>query len=84
MQNRILFTEYSSGDDIVLLDLNQDGTVATSSILAGGSVNPDWGMANPVDLVENTANGHLYVAELYPQGFAPGTTPGRIRLLKPA
>ncbi|UBF23955.1 PQQ-dependent sugar dehydrogenase [Kovacikia minuta CCNUW1] len=84
LRNRIVYTEYSAGDDIVVLDLDQNGNVTGTSILAGGSVNPDWGMANPVDLIENTANGNLYVAELYPQGYGPGTTPGRIRLLKPA
>ncbi len=84
LRNRILYAEYSAGDDIVVLDLDASGNVAASSILAGGSVNPDWGMSNPVDLIENTTNGHIYVAELFPQGFGPGATPGRIRLLRPA
>lgn len=79
LRNRILFTEFSAGDDIVVIDLDANGNVVSSSILAGGTVNPDWGMANPVDLVENTANGHIYVAELY-----SNSTPGQIRLLRPA
>ena len=79
LRNRILFTEFSAGDDIVVVDLDASGNVISSSILAGGTVNPDWGMANPVDLVENTANGNIYVAELY-----TNSTPGQIRLLRPA
>ncbi|MCL6435538.1 MAG: hypothetical protein K6T90_15260 [Leptolyngbyaceae cyanobacterium HOT.MB2.61] len=45
---------------------------------------PLRGMSNPVDLIANTTNGHIYVAELFPQGFGSGATPGRIRLLRPA
>ncbi len=63
----------------MVVDLDASGNVISSSILAGGTVNPDWGMANPVDLVENTANGNIYVAELY-----TNSTPGQIRLLRPA
>lgn len=84
LQNRLLVAEYSSGDNILTLDIDPVTGAITSSILAGGSVNPDWGMANPVDIIENTSNGNLYVAELYPQGFGANAVSGRIRLMRPA
>ncbi|MBD1910119.1 MULTISPECIES: Ig-like domain-containing protein [unclassified Leptolyngbya] len=85
LRNRLIVTEYSSGDDIVVLEIDPaTGNITGSSILGGGSVNPDWGMANPVDIIENTSNGNLYVAELYPQGFGATAVTGRIRLIRPA
>lgn len=79
LQNQIIFAEFSAGDDLVLLDLDASGNIVASSILAGGTANPSWGMANPVDLIENTATGDIYVAELF-----AAATPGQIRLLRPA
>ncbi|MBD1911315.1 MULTISPECIES: Ig-like domain-containing protein [unclassified Leptolyngbya] len=73
LRNRLLITEYSAGDDIIALTLDASGNVAAKNVLASG-------FANPLDLIENTATGDIYVNELYPGN---GTI-GRIILLRPA
>ncbi len=59
LKNKLLFVEYSGGDDIVALALDPNGNIPS-----GGATQVVSGLKNPLDLVEDTRNGNIYVAEL--------------------
>jgi glucose/arabinose dehydrogenase len=79
LQNDLLVVEYSGGDRIVSLDPDANGNIPSSGVtqirVNGGS----GGFTDPVDLIEDTRNGNLYVVELI-----GGGTSSRISLLRPA
>jgi hypothetical protein len=60
LQGKLLVVRYSGGDDIIVLTpggINND-IIAAETGIAGFT-----GFSDPLDLVENPANGHIYVAE---------------------
>lgn len=73
LQGKILVIRYSGGDDIIVLTPGgPNGDIIASETAIPGFTN----LANPLDLVENPANGFLYVAEF-------SLALGQIRLLRP-
>jgi len=75
LENQLLVVEYSGGNDILALQPGTDGNIASEGIAPIVS-----GLTNPLDLVEDTRNGNLYVAELVNEA----TGQGQISLLRPA
>lgn len=70
LKNNLLVVEYSAGDDILALSLSANGSiVGITQVIAG--------LSDPIDLIEDTRNGNLYVAELLDKGAS-----GRISLLR--
>lgn len=76
LQQQLLVVEYSGGDDILALKLGIDGNVVSSKKIL---IEPNEGFLNPLDLVENTQNGNLYIVELINENGQ-----GQISLLRPA
>ena len=72
LKGRLLVVEYSGGDDVLALPLGSDGNVVRSDVIQVVA-----GLTDPVDLVEDTHNGNLYIAELVGGGVS-----GRISLLR--
>src|SRR6185437_6001582 len=60
LQGALLVTEYSAGSDIVALSRDANGNIVNETKGISGLTN----LNNPVSLVENNANGNIYVAEL--------------------
>ncbi|HEX8914691.1 MAG TPA: PQQ-dependent sugar dehydrogenase, partial [Humisphaera sp.] len=60
LDGRLLVCRYSGGDDVIVLTLNPDGTVAKSQTGIPGLT----GLADPVDLVQRPGGAGLYVIEL--------------------
>lgn len=60
LNGKILVTEYSAGDDIVVLTPGANGTIASAQHDIAG-LN---GFNNPLNIAEDPATGFLYVAEL--------------------
>lgn len=75
LRGKILVTRYSAGSDIVVLHPNGAGGRINRMQTGFGGLT---GFNNPVDLIENRANGNLYVSELNPNSLS-----GRIVLLRP-
>lgn len=75
LRGRILVTRFSQKDDILVLEV--DGTGGISNEIEG--IPGFTGFADPLDLIEDTTNGNIYVATL------PQTNPGAgsIILLRP-
>ena len=73
LKGKLLVVEYSAGDDILALPLGADGNV-----LSSGVTQVIAGLSDPLDLIEDTRNGNLYVGELI-----GGGTSGQISLLRP-
>ncbi|HZL38632.1 MAG TPA: Ig-like domain-containing protein [Tepidisphaeraceae bacterium] len=59
LRHKLLFVRYSGGDDIIALGLDSAGDVSESITGIEGFTH----FVNPVDLIEDPANGNLYVAE---------------------
>jgi glucose/arabinose dehydrogenase len=59
-QHSLLVVRYSAGNDIVSIQLDAEGNVVDSAIFASDLV-------NPLDLVEHTPSGRIYLAEF--RGF---------------
>jgi hypothetical protein len=74
LKNQLLVVEYSGGDDILALKPDVNGNLPSADVTQAAS-----GFTNPLDLIENTLNGNLYVAELVNEN----TGKGQISLLKP-
>jgi hypothetical protein len=70
LRGKLLVTEYSQGDDIIVLTPGPTGDIVASQTGVPGFT----GFTDPLDLVENTSNGNIYVTEHGAQ---------RIRLLRP-
>jgi glucose/arabinose dehydrogenase len=71
LKGKLIIARYSLGDDLIVLDPGADGkTFSDMRGLPGMG-----GLNNPLDLIENTANGDLYVIEHGP--------PSQISLLRP-
>jgi len=75
LENQLLVVEYSGGNDILALQPGTDENITSEGIAPIVS-----GLINPLDLVEDTRNGNLYVAELVNEA----TGQGQISLLRPA
>lgn len=75
LQNKLLVVEFSGGKDIIALTPDASGDVppGTAAQVADGFV-------DPLDLVEDSSTGNVYVAELVDEN----TGQGRITLLSPA
>jgi hypothetical protein len=71
LRGKLLVVRYSAGDDIIVLTPGPSGDITSADAAVPGLS----GFVDPLDLVENTANGNLYVTELGAQ---------RITLLRPA
>jgi glucose/arabinose dehydrogenase len=71
LKNKLLVVRYSGGDDVVALTLDAQGNVTDSQEGIGGVTH----LVDPLDLVEDTTNGNIYVVEF---------GAGRITLLRPA
>jgi len=59
LRGKLLYVRYSGGDDIAVISLKPDGSVAESLTGIEGFSR----FVNPVDLCEDPANGRIYVAE---------------------
>ncbi len=70
LDGKILTTRYSSGKDVMILELNPDGTFRTEATGVEGLTR----FIDPLDLVEDTDTGNVYVSEWGGQ---------RLTLLKP-
>jgi glucose/arabinose dehydrogenase len=79
LKNDLLVVEYAGGDRIVSLDPDSNGNISNSGVTQIRINGQAGGFTNPIDLIENTNNGNLYVAELLDDGAS-----GRISLLRPA
>jgi len=56
LSGRLLVTEYSGGDQIRSLVLDASGSVVDDEVIATG-------FSNPLDIIEHTASGRLYVID---------------------
>jgi glucose/arabinose dehydrogenase len=74
LNGKLLTAEFSTGDDILTISLNDSGNVASVTQLAAGFV-------NPLDVTVDRRNGNVYVAEF---GNQPDGAGGRITLLRPS
>ena len=77
LNGSLLVTRYSSGNDIVALPVNGDGSVGALQDGIGGLTNFK---PNPLNLTEDTTNGNIYVAQL---SYEDRSVPGTIMLVKP-
>ncbi|HWE01076.1 MAG TPA: Ig-like domain-containing protein [Tepidisphaeraceae bacterium] len=59
LKGKLLYVRYSGGDDIIALSLDRNGDVAESITGIEGFGR----FVNPVDLIEDTRTGNIYVAE---------------------
>ncbi|MEO6437384.1 MAG: fibronectin type III domain-containing protein, partial [Tepidisphaeraceae bacterium] len=60
LAGKLLVVRYSGGDDIIILTPDANGNIVASQTGAPGMT----AFNNPLDLIEDTLNGNLYVAEL--------------------
>jgi glucose/arabinose dehydrogenase len=70
----LMIADYSAGSDIAVVKLDSNDNVAS----VDHSISGLTGLTNPVNLIEDTTNGNIYVSELAANG-----TP-RLLLLKPS
>ncbi|NJM04943.1 choice-of-anchor D domain-containing protein, partial [Candidatus Gracilibacteria bacterium] len=76
LKNKLLVVRYSANDDIVVLTPGGP----TLDIVASEEDIPGFtGLNNPLDLIEDTLNGNLYVIEF----GSPGSVPSSLTLLRP-
>lgn len=66
LKNKLLVTEFSAGDDILALTPGAGGNIV------GSATKVFSGLKDPLDLIEDTRNGRLYVAELPNNGREGG------------
>ena len=59
LAGKLMIARFSGGDDIIVLTPGADGAIVQSQTGISGMGN----LADPLDLVENPANGFLYIAE---------------------
>ena len=78
LQGNLLVTRFSLGDDILAITLDDTGNVVGEPTTPRGLTN----FADPIDLVENPANGFLYISE-YDQFGGASTQNAKITLAKP-
>ena len=62
LDNTLLICRYNSGQDILAMKPNSDGTVSKANVQAG--ITGLTGLANPLDITEDSRTGNLYVAQL--------------------
>ena len=60
LQNMLLVTEYSAGNDIIALGRDSNGNIISSTRGITGLSN----LSNPLSLVEDTNTGNIFVSEL--------------------
>ncbi len=80
LKGSLIVARYSSGDDLAIVTPRADGTFTTASEKLGvtGFTGFTGNTLNPLDLVEDTRNGNIYVISLVDR-FGQGS----ISLLKP-
>ena len=78
LQGNLLVTRFSLGDDILAITLDDAGNVVGEPTTPRGLTN----FADPIDLIENPANGFLYISE-YDQFGGASTQNAKITLAKP-
>jgi glucose/arabinose dehydrogenase len=61
LKGAMIVTEYSGGNDLVVIKPNADGSIEPAKVYRG--MPGTTGLVDPLDLVENRANGNLYVVE---------------------
>lgn len=83
LKNRLLVVEYSNGKDIVALKLDGTGKVTDVGRIGTTSNTRVKRFKDPLDLIEDTRNGNLYVVEMVPGPNATTPPTARIILLKP-
>ncbi|MDP9292561.1 MAG: Ig-like domain-containing protein [Verrucomicrobiota bacterium] len=76
LKGKLLVVEYSAGDDVLAITPSADGDVHDLSAVTQLAS----GFSDPLDIIEDTTNGNLYVTELINDGLSGG----RITLLKPS
>ena len=76
LRGKLLVARYSGRDDILILSRGENGAITAEQAGVTGLT----GFADPLDLVEDPANGNLYVAEYAEHQ----STPPQISLLRPA
>lgn len=78
LKGKLLVVRYSAGKDIIVLTPGGENL----DIIGSKTGIPGFtGFIDPLDLIENTTNGSIYVTELI--GHQPGSEDGRITLLRP-
>jgi len=75
LKTKLLVVRYSTGRDIIVLTPGADGNIVAAQERVSGLT--DF-KSQPLDLVENRANGFIYVAQL-----DQDTGEGRLTLLRP-
>lgn len=78
LKGKLLVTRYSLGDDVIALTLGSDGNVVSEEVPSGLN-----GFVDPLDLVEDTTNGNIYVAEFDEGGEETEDEGPKITLLRP-
>ena len=63
LQGNVLFTEYSGGDDIRWITLDEEGNVSNDNVLRDVDGNVIT-YVDPLDIIENPATGRLYLVTL--------------------
>ena len=76
LKGALLICRYNSGQDILAVTPNSDGTISKSNVQA--RITGLTGLTNPLDIIEDTGNGNLYVAQLNEANLT-----GAITLMKP-
>jgi glucose/arabinose dehydrogenase len=61
LKGAMIVTEYSGGNDLVVIKPNADGSIDPAKVYRG--MPGTTGFVDPLDLTENKANGNLYVVE---------------------
>lgn len=74
----LLVCRYSGGSDILAIKPNRDGTVTANDTNIQQRITGFTGLNSPLDIVQDTTNGNLYVVNLESEAG-----PGGITLLKP-
>jgi fibronectin type 3 domain-containing protein len=67
LNNKFLIAEYSAGDDIAVVSRTAGDNVSTDAnqnVIADRSISGFSAFTNPLALLENPANGYIYVSEL--------------------
>lgn len=77
LRGKLLVTRYSNFDDILAVDVDSSGTVVGSEPIVLQAR-----FADPLDLVEDTRNGNLYVSE-YDERGGQSSSSAKLTLLRP-
>ena len=79
LKGKLLVTRYSLRDDVIALTLGSEGNVVSEEVPSGLT-----GFVDPLDLIEDTLNGNIYVSEFDEGGDETKDDGPQITLLRPA